>query len=495
MIRTTWECQKCDVRWATDLKFCGYCGAARPVEMTDSDGVLWGAMRTLLRDAQTSTAIADGVAYLDSAAHVAVAKARDLLGVDKLQAELADVKRLLDVARDEAKEAREQLAAATKRAEEAEARMESVIDDRDALRAIITSTTETTCSRTGHADQSATCITRNDPKREWCRHCLAVLMRNPWDFDEFTTIRPAPSAPTECKQTIESYNAAAREMEMLFKLGRSGSDILTDLSKAGWDLVRANVPLEEQKPSAPGPGEIRFEPGRISMSLEPLPASRHTDLSRLFDAWATGRHDVMALRTPIVYPLVMEFAAYAVKVSENTVCCEGGRGTNQYPDKTSPSNRGTSAPVSQQSAAAQNAEPARYPTPSVDRWLDSPMTWQPVTQTLSQGTQCRLYEQVQADIRAAAAPLRKRIAELENQVEDAGQVLKAVNDRIRDLEHPGWDPLVQSVSIMLLDGIFTIWATLEGGSGSFVCRSEAQANAIVAHLKAGRMPKGRECSR
>lgn len=49
--------------------------------------------------------------------------------------------------------------------------------------------------------------------------------------------------------------------------------------------------------------------------------------------------------------------------SENTVGCEGGRGTNQYSEEppqeiaVSPSNRGTAAPVSQQSSASQKPAP------------------------------------------------------------------------------------------------------------------------------------------
>lgn len=85
-------------------------------------------------------------------------------------------------------ELQKELAAANQRAED-------IVNDRDALRAILTSTTETTCSRLGCEDRSATCITRNDPKSQWCRHCLAVLLRNPWDFGELPTIKPATAAP------------------------------------------------------------------------------------------------------------------------------------------------------------------------------------------------------------------------------------------------------------------------------------------------------------
>jgi hypothetical protein len=50
-------------------------------EKIDADSKLWSAMRTLLRDAQTVTAISDGTVYLDKAATLAVQKAREVLGI------------------------------------------------------------------------------------------------------------------------------------------------------------------------------------------------------------------------------------------------------------------------------------------------------------------------------------------------------------------------------------------------------------------------------
>lgn len=59
------------------------------------------------------------------------------------------------------------------------AELDSLRAECERLRGLISNTTLLGCLRAGWNDSKATCISRNDPTEQWCRHCLATLATAP----------------------------------------------------------------------------------------------------------------------------------------------------------------------------------------------------------------------------------------------------------------------------------------------------------------------------